>query len=190
MLADLPDKKEFSQHANVLAVLTNMPGINDSDLMTRTVADTNIVQCTVYYRFYLNQAMIKAGLGNRYVEMLTPWRNMLATGLTTFAEKPEPSRSDCHAWSASPNYDLLSTVLGVSPGSVGFKTVIIAPNLGKLSFVNGSVPHPQGTIQVNIKKAGNFGLEATVSLPHNTTGEFWWNGEKIPIHSGTQTIKR
>ena len=190
MLADLPDKSEFSQHANVLAVLTDMPNIDASDLMSRTVADTSIVQCTVYYRFYLNQAMKKAGLGDKYIEMLTPWRNMLAIGLTTFAEKPEPSRSDCHAWSASPNYDFLATVLGVTPGSAGFKTVKIAPNLGNLSFAKGTVPHPQGTIEVDIKKVGNSGMEATVTLPKNITGEFWWKGEKIRLKSGLQIIKR
>lgn len=190
MLASLPNKKEFSQHANTLAVLTNMVGVNEKDLMTRTVTDTSIVQCTLYYRFYLNQAMKKAGLGNRYVQMLTPWQNMIKLGLTTFAEKPEPSRSDCHAWSASPNYDLLATVLGVTPGSSGFKTIIIAPNPGNLSFVDGAVPHPNGIIEVHFKKTSNIGMETTVLLPDNTTGQFWWKGEKIALHAGSQTIKR
>lgn len=190
MLASLPNKLEFSQHANTLAVLTNMANINYADLMRRTVADTNIVQCTVYYRFYLNQAMKIAGLGNSYVSMLTPWRNMLAIGLTTFAEKPEPSRSDCHAWSASPNYDLLATVLGVTPGSAGFKMVVIAPNLGGLDFAKGIMPHPQGMIEVNVKKMASGGVEAILTLPDNTAGEFWWNGEKISLHAGKQTIKR
>ncbi|NJK96175.1 MAG: hypothetical protein HC905_15805 [Bacteroidales bacterium] len=72
--------------------------------------------------------MKKAGLGDKYIEMLTPWRKMIAMGLTTFAENPEPTRSDCHAWSASPNYDLLATVLGVEPGSPGFKSVTINPH--------------------------------------------------------------
>ncbi len=190
MLADVPDKKEFSQHANVMAVLTGLPAnIDGKDLMIITVADTNIVQCTVYYRFYLNQAMKKVGLGNRYVEMLKPWRDMLAIGLTTFAEKPEPSRSDCHGWSASPNYDLLATVLGVTPGSAGFKTVLIAPNLGDLSFAEGIIPHHQGKIEVRLKKSGATGIEATITLPQNITGTLLWNGEKIPL-VGKQIILR
>lgn len=191
LLADHIDKTDFSQHANVLATLTELsPKINYQELMNRTVADTVIVQCTVYWRFYLNQAMKKAGLGNRYVEMLTPWRDMLALGLTTFAEKPEPSRSDCHGWSASPNYDLLATVLGITPVSSGFKTVQIAPNLGKLSFAEGKMPHPNGTIAVNLTKVGSAGVNAEISLPKNTTGVFVWNGEKIVLHEGKQTVKR
>ncbi len=190
MMADLPNKSSFSQHSNVMAVLTGLPpSIDPKELMTQIVADTNIVQCTVYYRFYLNQAMKKVGLGNRYVAMLKPWQDMLAIGLTTFAEKPEPSRSDCHGWSASPNYDLLATVLGVTPASAGFKTVLIAPNLGDLTFAEGSIPHPQGTIQVKFKKSGNTGIEATITLPQNITGTFLWNGEKIPL-VGKQIILR
>ena len=69
MLADLPDKLEFSQHANVMAVLTNMvQGESAKDLMQRTLADTSIVQCTVYYRFYLNQAMKMVGFGDQYID--------------------------------------------------------------------------------------------------------------------------
>ena len=36
---------------------------------------------------------------------------MLQLGLTTWAEKPEPTRSDSHAWSAHPNYGLLATII-------------------------------------------------------------------------------
>jgi hypothetical protein len=163
--------------------------IDAKDLMLRTVADTNIVQCTVYYRFYLNQAMKKAGVGDNYISMLTPWRNMLAMGLTTFAEKPEPSRSDCHGWSASPNYDFLATVLGVTPSSAGFKTVNVSPNLGSLTFAEGSIPHPQGTIEVSFRKAGISGIEATITLPEKITGFFFWKGEKVPL-VGKQKILR
>jgi hypothetical protein len=189
MMADMPDKKEFSQHANVLAVLTDaLQKVDVKDLMLRTVADTDIIQCTVYYRFYLNQAMKKAGLGEMYIEMLTPWRNMIAMGLTTFAERPEPTRSDCHAWSASPNYDLLATVLGVEPGSPGFKSVTINPHLGGLKFAEGQVPCPQGNIQVKMKKLSGGSLEAEVNLPGTLTGTFLWNGKKIKLKPGKQVI--
>lgn len=190
MMADLPDKKEFSQHANVLTVLAGaLQKESASDLMQRTVADKNIIQCTVYYRFYLNQAMKKAGLGDKYLEMLTPWHDMLAIGLTTFAEKPEPSRSDCHAWSASPNYDLLATVLGVTPSSPGFKTVSIAPHPGNLEYVEGQIPCPQGLIKVSLKKLTGGELEANIDLPEDLTGIFSWNGKTYKLKPGNQLIK-
>ncbi|TAH27326.1 MAG: alpha-L-rhamnosidase [Cytophagales bacterium] len=190
LLADHIDKSNFSQHANVLATITELsPKINYKELMNKTVKDTNLVQCTVYWRFYLNQAMKKAGLGNQYIEMLTPWHNMLSLGLTTFAEKPEPSRSDCHGWSASPNYDLLATVLGVNPASAGFKTVNISPNLGELTFAEGTIPHPNGNISVKLKKTNLDGIDAEISLPKDISGVFVWKGEKVKLNGGNQIIK-
>ncbi len=190
MMADLPDKSEYSQHANTLAVLTNtIEGEAARALMQKTITDKTIVQCTVYYRFYLNQAMKKAGLGDKYIEMLTPWRDMLKIGLTTFAEKPEPSRSDCHGWSASPNYDLLATVLGIEPSAAAFKTVKIAPNLGELTYAEGKMPHPNGEIKVSLKRNGKYGISAIISLPENTNGNFHWNGKDFPLKPGLQDLE-
>ena len=41
--------------------------------------------------------MKKAGLGDRNVEMLGPFKDLLKLGLSTFSEKYDPTRSDCHA---------------------------------------------------------------------------------------------
>ncbi len=101
--------------------------------MRRVDSDTSLVQCTFYYRFYLDEAMRKAGLADMYVDRLQPWRDMLAAGLTTFAEEPDPTRSDCHAWSASPNYNLLATVCGIESAEPGFKSVRVVPALGSLT---------------------------------------------------------
>ncbi len=46
------------------------------------------------------RAMKKAGFAEEYLDQLAPWHEILALGLTTWAEKAEPTRSDCHAWSA------------------------------------------------------------------------------------------
>jgi alpha-L-rhamnosidase len=49
---------------------------------------------------------------------------MLNRGLTTWAETADPTtRSDCHAWSASPNYELFRTVLGIDSAAPGFRRV-------------------------------------------------------------------
>ena len=67
-------------------------------------------------------------------------------GARAFAENPEPTRSDCHAWSSSPNYHLLSLVCGITPADYGFKKIRIEPNLGSLKEAIGKVPHPAGNI--------------------------------------------
>jgi alpha-L-rhamnosidase len=158
------------------------------DLISRTLADRNLIPCTVYFRFYLLRALKAAGLGDRYLEELGPWRDMLDLGLTTFAERPEPTRSDCHAWSASPVYEFLATVCGIEPGSPGFKTVRIEPHLGRLNHVVGTVPHPAGPIQVELTRAAGK-LRARVDLPGDLTGVFVWNGRSTPLHRGSQEIE-
>jgi hypothetical protein len=188
MLADTPDKKEFSQHANVMAVLSDaVPLKYTADLLQRIEADTAIIQCTIYYRFYLNQAFKKAGLGEKYTNMLQPWHDMIALGLTTFAERPEPTRSDCHAWSASPNYDFLATVCGIEPASPGFSSVLIKPQLGKLQWVEGKMPHPNGMIVVNLRRNG-AGLSGSITLPENLEGSFVWKNKTTRLTSGAQEI--
>ena len=189
LIADSPEKKEFSQHANLLGVLTNAIAKKDQEkLMNLVVSDTSLIQCTLYYRFYLNKALTKAGLGERYVEYLSPWKNMIKIGLTTFAERPEPTRSDCHAWSASPNYDLLATVCGITPGSANFKTIKIEPHLGSLDWVKGEMPHPNGMIKVSFKKTDN-GLKGEITLPKGINGNFNYKGKQVSLHGGVQKIE-
>jgi hypothetical protein len=188
LLADTPEKKVFSQHANIFGVLTGtFPGSMEKDVLNKVLSDKYLIQCTLYFRFYLAQALKKAGMGNLYVGNLGPWKTMLERGLTTFAEKPDPTRSDCHAWSASPNYDLLATVCGIEPGSPGFKTVLIKPNPGELTFVEGTMPHPDGNIHV-IYRVNGKKLQAEIDLPPGLTGEIEWNGQKHSLKEGKQSI--
>src|SRR5690606_34261690 len=121
-------------------------------VMQKVLSDTSLGPATFYYRFYLTQALKKAGLGDLYYQQLTPWRDMLKAGLTTFAEKPDPARSDCHAWSASPNYDFLATICGIMPAAPGFEKVLIQPALGDLKEVNAIMPHPAGDIRVSLQR--------------------------------------
>jgi len=112
----------------------------------------------------------------------------LSRGLTTFAEKPDPTRSDCHAWSASPNYELLASVAGIEPSSPGFRTVHIAPHLGSLEWVKGSMPHPNGEIAVDLKREGTSGIAGSIRLPAGIAGDFEWNGAKLALHAGDQQV--
>src|SRR5947209_1667762 len=126
--------------------------------------------------------------GDRYVSLLDPWRGMMRLGLTTWAENPEPSRSDCHAWSASPNFELFRTVLGVDSAAPGFKRVSIRPFLGELKQVSGSVPHPNGTIQVRLARRGTDGIRAEIELPSGTPGVFAWRGQTKDLNPGRNVV--
>jgi hypothetical protein len=185
-LADTPSKKEFSMHAQIFAVLTNtIPEKDQKNFVQRFMNDKNLIQPTMYFRFYLTQALKKTGLADQYLETLGLWNEMLQKGLTTFAENPDPARSDCHAWSASPDYDFLATVAGIRPESPGFKTVEIEPALGKLTFIKGQMPHPAGIISFDLKRVGTQGISGAIILPEGLTGTFKWNGKSIALKGKT-----
>ena len=186
-LADTPGKKEFSMHAQIFGVLTNtIPENNQKAFVQRFMFDTSLIQPTMYFRFYLTQALKKAGLADKYTETLGLWNDMLQKGLTTFAENPDPARSDCHAWSASPDYDFLATVAGIRPGTPGFKTVDIEPALGGLNFIKGQMPHPAGMIIFDLKRKGTDGISGEIILPEGLTGIFKWHGKTINLKGKTE----
>jgi hypothetical protein len=137
--------------------------------MDRVSVDPALARCTVYFRYYLDRAMAEAGLGDRYLERLGTWTGMLAEGLTTWAETDGPgTRSDCHAWGASPNIEFFRTVLGVDSAGPGFRQVRIRPHLGPLLAAHGVVPHPKGLIKIEVTKENGV-VKHTVTLPPGVT---------------------
>jgi hypothetical protein len=108
--------------------------------------------------------------------------------LTTFAETPDPTRSDCHAWSASPVYYFLSLVSGIKPASPGFKTVKIEPNPGSLKNIDATMPHRFGTIRVRLEKDNENQLNGEIILPSGLDGVFIWNGIQRQLKEGTNKI--
>lgn len=190
LMANTPARNTFSQHASIMGVLTGaIPEAQRQAVMHKVLHDTTLSQATFYYRFYLTLALKKAGMGALYYSQLTPWRDMLKNGLTTFAENPDPTRSDCHAWSASPNYDFLATICGITPAAPGFRKVQIKPQLGELQQASGKMPHPDGDIQVTLERNGAQGIYATIILPPSLTGTFMWNGKAVFLKGGKQSIR-
>jgi hypothetical protein len=188
LYADTPAKKEFSQQTNALAILADVAtGEEARELIRRVLADASLVQCSIYFRHYLHSAVNRAGEGDQYLNLLGVWETMLERGLTTWGETADPTRSDCHAWGASPNYELFRTVLGIDSAAPGFRRVRIRPHLGALTRVSGAIPHPQGEIKVSLSLSGGR-LTAEVSLPAGVTGEFIWRGARQTLQSGTTTL--
>lgn len=190
LLADTPEKNTFSQHANVLAVLSNsFESIKQKELMQRVFSDKDIAQTSYYFNFYKIAALKKVDLGDLYLSTLDVLSGLIDNGLTTFPEKADPTRSDCHAWSASPLYYYLSLVCGIESDAPGFNSVRIEPHLGDLDWVNGSMPHALGEIKVNLKKTKKKGLVGSVFLPENLTGTYIKNGKQISLKSGENQIR-
>lgn len=188
MYACNSDRKEFSQHVNALAIITGtIDGLLARDLFDRTLADKDILQCTIYFRYYLQEAMKRCGRAEVYLDNLDIWKEQLALGLTTWAEEPEPTRSDCHAWGASPNIEFYRMVAGIDSGAPGFSKVVIEPALGPLTRLDASIPHPKGEVSVNYVLRKKH-LTAEVNLPKDVTGVFRWNGKEFQLNGGRNKV--
>jgi alpha-L-rhamnosidase len=190
LLADSPAQSHFSQHANALAVwLDVIPRERQAAVMRQVLAATESAMSTAsyYFTYYVTRAMEHAGLAGEYLSTLKPWLRMLDLGLTTWAEQPEPTRSDSHAWSAHPNYDLLRVVAGIRPDAPGFAKIVIEPHLGTLQRVDASMPHPKGHVSVSIRRTGE-GANATIECPDGVDASLVWGGRVYPLHGGSQTL--
>ena len=198
LYANNTDRRQFAQHAQALAILTGLvEGEQARVLAEKTLTDASLDYCTIYFRFYLHQALAKAGLGNDYLSWLDKWRENMANGLTTWAETSDvnTSRSDCHAWGASPNIEFFRILLGIDSASPAFQTVCITPHLGDIRRIGGTMPHPQGSITVayEYKKIGKGKKASTVfcadiDLPASVTGTFVWNGATYTLQGGPNHI--
>jgi alpha-L-rhamnosidase len=77
LFADTSKRDVFSQHTNALAVLAGVvTGAEARSLIERTLAAPDLAPASVYFRYYLHAAMVEAGLGDRYLEMLAPWKDI------------------------------------------------------------------------------------------------------------------
>ncbi len=189
LFADDGAQKAFSQHVNALAILADLvTGPESAGLMKRVLADRDLRPCTIYFRYYLQRAMARSGCGDEYLSSLGFLREQMALGLTTWAEMPEPSRSDCHAWGSSPNIEFFRIVLGIDAAAPGFRRVRIAPCPGFLQEVSGSIPHPRGTISAAYKRSSTGKLSATITLPEGVEGVFVWNGRTRPLRPGENRL--
>jgi hypothetical protein len=204
MIADNPDHKIFSQQANILGVLYDVvPKVEQQPLLMHLLTidpgttPDGILSASYYFRFYLARALDHAGLADNYLPSLDPWRKLLPLHFTTWPETPGDTRSDSHAWSAHPIYDLLTLVAGVEPASPGFATVRIAPHLGSLRSLSATFPHPLGAIKVAYTCApaepdphvkGGSTFQAVITLPRALTGVFEFNGETRALVPGINRI--
>ena len=195
LLSDNPDQKVFSQQANILAVLYDVvPKEKQHEVLRQMVAiepgttPGGVLSASYYFRFYLARALEHAGMADEYLHSLDPWRKLLPLHFSTWPEIPGDTRSDSHAWTSHPIYDLLTLVAGIEPATPGFATVRITPHLGDLSSLTAAYPHPEGLIEVNYQRHEKR-IDATITLPGTLSGDFSFNEKTQPLKPGINHIK-
>ena len=163
-----PTGTTYSQHTTVWAVLSGaVTGDGACRLIDTTFnSDKNVARCSFSMNYYLFRALEAADRYNYAPPVFAGWERMLDLHCTTWCENPDTPRSECHAWSSAPTYELSAMALGVYPTSDGYKTVRVRPMVRDFDMDNakGTVSTPYGVIEVAWeKKDGNFALE--ISLP-------------------------
>ena len=158
----------ITRYANMFSIFFNyLDEAKKQDVKKYVLLNNDIPKITTpYMRFYELEALCAMG-EQCYVlkQMKDYWGGMLKLGATTFWEEYNPAdtganiyamygrpygKSLCHAWGASPIYLLGKYYLGVKPTSPGYKNYMIEPNLGSLKWMQGTVPTPNGDIQVYV----------------------------------------
>lgn len=167
MLTDGPGIEDYSQHAQVFAVLT---GTIDMETGKKVLLETiekkeEYPQCSVAMAFYLFRALEITGLYEYSKEYWGIWRRMLAKHSTTCIEDETQERSDCHAWGALILYELPTVILGVRPAEPGYQSVMIHPQPGYLKEAKGDVITPAGMVHVSWTKDENGKLQLAYEAP-------------------------
>ena len=191
LFADTPEKNRFSQHTNSLAILAGQVDRQQAkEIGNLMLSDSSLTKASIYFKYYLHLALTKAGLGNNYLDWLDIWRKNIGLGLTTWGEtsEVETTRSDCHAWGASPNIEFFRILLGIESNAPYFEKVKIEPHLDSIKEISGEMPHPKGKIAVHYLQEGDK-LSAEINLPDETTGTFYWKGNSHALKVGLNIFK-
>jgi alpha-L-rhamnosidase len=111
----------------------------------------------------------------------TMWENVSgSTGLPGLGS----DTSLAHGWSTTPVSALSGYVLGVQPATAGYATWTVQPEPGDLTWAEGDVPTPHGTIGVDWSGESGVGqFTMQVTAPSGTTGTI-----AVPTYGATDPI--
>ena len=188
LLLDTHGQSFASEHAQMFALLS---GLLDAE-KTKSCLDAmrkgdGLAKATIYSSFYVLDVLYRHGESDEFHRRLDPWRSLYDMGFTSTPEQPEPTRSDAHAWGAHPAWHSMASIAGVRPSAPSFRTVRVAPCPGTLEYVQCSVVHPQGTVEVDLRFAAGK-ASGTITLPDGITGDFVWDGASRELKPGLNPI--
>ncbi len=159
-------QEQVTRYSNMFASFYNyLSPEQQQQIKTSVLLNDSIMKIsTPYMRYYELEALCAMGEYKRVMnEMKVYWGGMIREGATSFWEKYNQAdngaqhlamygrpygKSLCHAWGASPVYLLGKYYLGIQPVKAGYREFSIAPNLGGLKWMEGTVPTPNGEIKL------------------------------------------
>lgn len=185
LLADTTDHRHFSEHTQLMALLS---GFLDPQKTQRAAeglfSAPDLQRATIFFSHYYFEVCRKFGRMDKFMERMQLWFYLKEMGFKTPVEMPEPSRSDCHAWSSHPLFHYQATILGVRPAEPGFRSVEIAPQPGHLTWAEGSFPMADGEeISSSFRREG-AGWRLKGKLPPGLSGTLIWGAKSWPLYGG------
>lgn len=184
LFADDIAHAHFSEHAQCLAILAGtLPDAYGRRVSAGLLQSPGLAKTTIYFTHYLFETYRVISQMDALFQRMDLWFELERMGFKTTFEAPEPSRSDCHAWGAHPLYHYFTSILGIRPGSMGFRTVRIEPRLGPLLHAAGKLIHPLGEINVEFTKEKQA-LHGMITLPAGVSGNFTHEGITTELKAG------
>ena len=185
MYREGPAFAQFTQHAQAWAVLNGMADKeNAQQILKNAMEDDKVIKCSFSTAYEWFRAMEQAGLYADTKESMERWSGLLEQGCTTCPEEPTEGRSECHAWSALPIYEMICCIAGIKAGEPGWKTVRIQPNLSYLPDLQGEAVTPKGKIQFSYRKDAESDYYK-ITMPDGLNGHFVHaDGSKQALHGG------
>ncbi len=193
LYADSERKTQFSQHAQIWAVLTGLvSGETARELLRRSMsleAQAGYAYAYLWFRA-LERAECYEELGG---EMKERFAGLIDMHCSTIPETPYPhTRSECHAWGAVALYEFTTVTLGVKLVDSSPRVLKIAPRPQGTAHASGRVCTKWGRVDVKWEiKDGTFLLNiatpdtvaAEITAPHGyQTYEITLNGKRVPPH--------
>lgn len=114
--------------------------------------EQHVVMAQPFFSHHLHRALSKVGRTDALLANIRRhWGALVEAGDDTFREtwQIDGLTSLCHAFSATPTFDLSTEVLGITPLQQGFTHFQVTPNVGDLAWAHGDYPTPQGNIEVD-----------------------------------------
>lgn len=190
MYREGPDFRQFTQMAQAWAIRNNMADSETArGILLRAIASEDCLQCSFSTAFEWFRALEQAGLHKEMRQFLNEWIDLLALDCTTCPETPKQARSECHAWSALPMYEMVRTMAGVQLEGNTWDQIRITPRLMDLPDLEGTVATPKGSIQFCYRRTEGNKLRYTLMLPEGLRAALRTSdGRVISLSSGTNDI--
>ena len=160
------DKRYFSWHTNVIAVLYDLaPKEKQIQIMETILNDMTLINPQPYFMHFVLEAVYKTGLFEKYgIRQLRRWEVM-----TDFEKGLQEGWYDMsgygfdysHVWAGTPTYQLPSKLSGLQILEPGFKKISLSPALYGLEFAEMEIPTPYGKIEIRMEQ----GKEPVIKIP-------------------------